>query len=103
VTAAARLPAWLVLGGCYALATSVAWASDDVQEIATECVCMAILLAYWRARRDALLFWVVVFPIPAFVLFHERLHVRHWVAYIPAAISLAMAWRVDRRRPPGGT
>jgi hypothetical protein len=98
LTALARLPAWLVLGGCYAVATLVAWLSDDVQEIVTESICLALLVAYVWARRSPALFWVVVFPIPAFVLFHERLHVRHWIAYVPAAASLVLAWRAERRR-----
>ena len=78
----------------YGAATFVAWASSDVQEIATECVCLAALVAYVLAQpagERQRLFWIVVLPIPAFVLFHERFGVRHWVAYGPAALSLVMA------------
>jgi hypothetical protein len=81
----------------------VAWASDDVQEIVTESVCIAALAAYARRLGGGRWYLVLVLPIPALVLFHERFHVRHWVAYGPAALSLAMAiwadgaWRTDQR------
>lgn len=88
-----------MLGACYAVATLVAWQSDDVQEIVTESVCAAVLVAYCAARPDGRrLVWIVVVPIPLFVLFHERFHVRHWVAYGPALVSLGMAWWYGRVR-----
>ena len=73
----------------------MAWASDDVQEIVTESVCLAGLTALALARGPRWL-WILVVPIPAFVLFHERFEVRHWVAYGPAALSIAMAIWADR-------
>ena len=88
------MPAWLVLAACYAAATATAYFSDDVQEILVESVCLAVLLAYSRRRRLASPLWILTLAIAAFVLFHERFHVRHWVAYVPAVVSLVMAWRV---------
>ncbi|MDQ3934666.1 MAG: hypothetical protein M3340_08565 [Actinomycetota bacterium] len=83
-----------MLAVAYGAATFVAWASSDVPEIAAECLCLAALVAYVLAQpaeERGRLFWIVVFPIPAFVLLHERFGVRHWVAYGPAALSLVMA------------
>ena len=73
----------------------MAWASDDVQEIVTESVCLAALTALALARGGGRWLLVLVVPIPAFVLFHERIPVDHWVAYGPAALSLAFAWWAD--------
>ena len=79
----------------YGLTTFVAWVSDDVQEIVTEALCLAGLTALALARGARWL-WVLAVPIPAFVLFHERIPVDHWVAYGPAALSLAIAIWADR-------
>jgi hypothetical protein len=79
----------------YGLATFVSWASNDVEEIVTEAVCLAGLTALALARGPRWL-WILAVPIPAFVLFHERLEVRHWVAYGPAALSIAIAIWADR-------
>ena len=73
----------------------MAWASNDVEEIVTESLCLAGLAALALARGPRWL-WILVVPIPAFVLFHERFEVRHWVAYGPAALSIAMAIWADR-------
>ena len=62
----------------------------------TEAVCLAGLTALALAKGGGRWFLVLVLPIPAFVLFHERFEVRHWVAYGPAALSLAFAWWADR-------
>jgi hypothetical protein len=88
------MPAWLLHAACYAAATATAWFSDDVQEIAVESVCLVVLLAYTYKRRERGWLWIATLVIAAFVLFHERLHVRHWIAYVPAAASLVMAWLV---------
>ena len=38
---------------------------------------------------------MLVAPLPAFVLLHERIPVDHWIAYGPAALSLAIAAWAD--------
>lgn len=91
-----RIPAALALVAAYALATFVAWASDDVQEIVTESLCLLALTLLAHRLGGGRWYLVLVLPIPAFVLFHERFEVRHWVAYGPAALSLALAWWADR-------
>ena len=91
-----RLPAALALLAAYGLATFVAWASNDVEEIVTEALCLVALTALAVAKGGGRWFLVLVIPIPAFVLFHERLEVKHWVAFGPAALSLALAWWADR-------
>ena len=73
----------------------MAWASNDVEEIVTESLCLAGLTALALARGPRWL-WILAVPIPAFVLFHERFEVRHWVAFGPAALSIALAWWADR-------
>ena len=73
----------------------MAWASNDTEEIVTEAACLAGLTALALARGPRWL-WILAVPIPAFVLFHERLEIRHWVAYGPAALSIAMAIWADR-------
>ena len=99
-----RIPSVLALLAAYGLATFVAWASDDVQEIVTESICILGLTALALARGGGRWFWVLVVPIPAFVLFHERIPVDHWVAYGPAALSLAFAVWADRAwRTPGAS
>ena len=86
----------LALLAAYGLATFVAWASNDVEEIVTQSVCLAALAAYALRLGGGRWFLVLVLPIPAFVLFHERFEVKHWVAFGPAALSLAIAWWADR-------
>jgi hypothetical protein len=79
----------------------VAWASSDVQEIATEALCLAALTALAHRLGGGRWYLVLVLPLPVFVLLHERLGIRHWVAYGPAALSLAIAIWADgawRRR-----
>lgn len=78
------------------MSTFVAWYSSDIPELITQLVCLAGLtgLAWWLGGGRWLV--VLVVPIPAFVLLHERLEVRHWVAYGPAALSLATAIWADR-------
>ena len=59
-------------------------------------MCLAgLTLLAWRLGGGRWWF-VLVVPIPAFVLLHERFEVRHWVAYGPAALSLAVAIWADR-------
>ena len=96
----ARVPTWLVLLGAYGAGTIVAWRSSDVPEALTNAGGLLLIVAHGLARgSDAgRVFWLVIVPVAALVLFHERLHVRHWVAYGPAAITLALAWRADRDR-----
>lgn len=74
----------------------MAWLSDDVQEIVTESIATVALAAYAQRLGGGRWFLVLVLPIPAFVLFHERFEVRHWIAYGPAALSLAVAIWADR-------
>ncbi|HEX8745279.1 MAG TPA: hypothetical protein VF712_19290 [Thermoleophilaceae bacterium] len=62
----------------------------------TESLCLLGLAAYAQYRGGGRWFLVMVLPLPAFVLFHERFEVRHWVAYGPAALTLATAWWADR-------
>lgn len=78
----------------YAVATFVAWASNDVEELVTEIVCLAALTALALARGPRWLV-VLVVPIPAFVLFHQEIPVDHWVAFGPAALSIAFAIWAD--------
>jgi hypothetical protein len=85
-----------VLLAAYALATTVAYFSSDVPEFLTEVACLAGLVLYARRRGGGRWYLVLVAPLPAFVLLHERVGVRHWVAYGPAALTLAMAWWADR-------
>ena len=89
------MPAVVALLVAYGLATLVAWASNDTEELVTQIVCLAALTALALARGPRWLL-VLVVPIPAFVLLHERIPVDHWVAYGPAALSLALAWWADR-------
>ena len=72
----------------------MAWASDDVRELVTEIVCLVALTALALARGLRWL-WVLAVPIPAFVLFHQEIPVDHWVAYGPAALSIAIAIWAD--------
>lgn len=92
---AARIPATVALVAAYGLATFVAWASSDVQETVTEAICLTALAAFAMLRGGGRWFLVLVVPVPAFVLFHERIPVDHWVAYGPAALSIAIAIWAD--------
>ena len=76
----------------------MAWASNDVQELVTEIVCLVALTALALARGVRWL-WVLVVPIPAFVLFHQEIPVDHWVSYGPAALSIAIAIWADGAWP----
>jgi hypothetical protein len=95
VSRAAAVPAAVALVAAYGVATFVSWASSDVQEIVTESVCLLALAALALARGGGRWFLVLVVPIPAFALFHERIPVDHWVAYGPAALSIAIAIWAD--------
>jgi hypothetical protein len=93
-------PAVLIVA--YGIATTVAYLSSDVPELLTELGCIAALAAFAVYRGGGRWFLVLVVPIPAFVLLHEQIPVDHWIAYGPAALSLAMAaWadRAWRKRP----
>ena len=90
-----RLPAVAALFVAYALATAVAWASNDTEELVTQIVCLIGLTAL-ALSRGARWLVVLVVPVPALVLLHERIPVDHWVAFGPAALSLAFAWWADR-------
>jgi hypothetical protein len=79
----------------YGLSTLVAWLSNDREELVTEIVSLTGLTALALARGPRWL-WILAVPIPAFVLFHERFEVRHWVAFGPAALSIAVAIWADR-------
>ena len=94
---AARIPATAALLAAYAISTFVALVSDDVQEIVTEVLCLTALAAIALLRGGARWLLVLVVPIPAFVLLHERIPVNHWVAFGPAALSLAIAMWADKR------
>ncbi len=72
----------------------MAWASNDVEVLVTEFVCLAGLTALALARGPRWLV-VLVVPIPAFVLFHQEIPVDHWVAFGPAALSIAFAIWAD--------
>ena len=74
----------------------MAWVSDDVQELVTEVLCLAALTALAHRLGGGRWYLVLVLPIPAFVLFHQEIPVRHWVAYGPAALSLGIAIWADR-------
>jgi hypothetical protein len=80
----------------YGIATAVAWASNDVPETITEVLLLLALAAYALRRGGGRWLLVLVAPLPAFVLLHERIPVDHWVAFGPAAVSLALAWGADR-------
>jgi hypothetical protein len=67
-----------------------------VPEIVTQCVCLVGLALLAHRLGGGRWYLVLVVPIPAFVLFHERLELRHWTAYGPAALSLAIAIWADR-------
>lgn len=88
----------------YGLATFVAWLSNDREELVTQVVCLASLTALALARGPR---WVLILvaPLPVFVLLHERIPVDHWVAFGPAALSLALAGWADRawEREPRAT
>ena len=81
--------------------------SNDREELVTEIVSLSGLTAL-AAARGPRWFLVLVVPIPAFVLLHERIPVDHWIAYGPAALSLALAgwadraWGRDRRATAAG-
>jgi hypothetical protein len=66
------------------------------------------LAAYALRLGGGRWFLVLVAPIPAFVLLHERIPVDHWIAYGPAALSLAFAgwadraWRIRQRATTAG-
>jgi hypothetical protein len=87
------------LVAAYGLSTIVAWASNDGEELATEIVSLTGLVALALARGPRW-FLVLVAPIPAFVLLHEQIPVDHWIAYGPAALSLALAGWADRAWRP---
>jgi len=67
-----------------------------VLELTVELACLAALAAYamWLGGRRW--FLVLVAPLPAFVLLHQEIPVRHCVAYGPAALPLVTGWRADR-------
>ena len=65
-------------------------------ETITEVLLLVALAAYAQRLGGGRWFLVLVAPLPAFVLLHERIPVDHWVAYGPAALSLALAWWADR-------
>ena len=83
------------LVAAYAVATAVAFFSDDVPETITEVLCLLALAAFAVRSGGGRWFLVLVAPLPAFVLLHERIPVDHWVAYGPAALSLAVAAWAD--------
>ena len=85
----------VALLAAYGLSTLVAWASSDTEELVTEVVSLGGLTAL-ALGRGARWFLVLVVPIPAFVLLHERIPVDHWIAYGPAALSLVLAGWADR-------
>lgn len=72
----------------------MAWASNDTEELVAQIVCLTALAAFALTRGARWL--LVLVPIPAFVLLHERIPVDHWIAYGPAALSLALAGWADR-------
>ena len=97
MTGSMSLPALLA---AYALATSVAFFSNDVPETIAELTCLAALAALALRLGGGRWFLVLVAPLPAFVLLHERIPVDHWVAFGPAALSLAVAaWADGAWRP----
>jgi hypothetical protein len=89
------VPAVAALLAAYGVSTIVAWVSNDREELATEVVSLTGLTAL-ALSRDPRWLLVLVVPIPAFVLLHERIPVDHWIAYGPAALSLALAGWADR-------
>jgi hypothetical protein len=91
------LPALVI---AYGIATVVAYLSNDVPEFISQVLCIAALTALAVRLGGGRWFLVLVVPIPAFVLFHERIPVDHWVAYGPAALSLLVAAWADRTWRP---
>ncbi|HEX8052154.1 MAG TPA: hypothetical protein VF517_04115 [Thermoleophilaceae bacterium] len=77
------------------LATAVAFFWDDAEETVVEIVCLVALALLAVRLGGGRWFVVLVAPLPAFVLLHERIPVDHWVAYGPAALSLAIAAWAD--------
>lgn len=102
------MPAAAALVAAYGLATAVAFFSDDVPETITEAACLIALAGLALARGGGRWLLVLVVPIPAFVLLHERIPVDHWIAYGPAALSIAIAiwadgaWRVRAEATTAG-
>jgi hypothetical protein len=98
----------VALVAAYAIATAVAFFSNDVPETIAELACLAGLAALALARGGGRWLLVLVAPLPAFVLLHERIPVDHWVAFGPAALSLAVAawadgaWRVRAEATTAG-
>jgi hypothetical protein len=103
----ARMSA-VALVAAYAIATAVALASNDVPETIAQVACLAALGTFAVARGGGRWLLVLVAPLPAFVLLHERIPVDHWVAFGPAALSLAFAawadgaWRVRAEATTAG-
>lgn len=91
-------PTVAVLIAAYAIAGATAYQFSRPEETVVAGVCFLCLIAYARGRGDPRWLGIVVFPLPAFVLFHEQLGLHHALAIAPAAASLAIAWQVDRDR-----
>ena len=65
-------------------------------ETIAETLCLIALALHALRLGGGRWFLVLVAPLPAFVLLHELIPVDHWVAYGPAALSLALAGWADR-------
>lgn len=82
----------------------MAFFSNDVPETIVEVACLVALGALAARMGGGRWFLVLVAPLPAFVLLHERIPVDHWQAYGPAALSLAIAaWADGAWRPSRAT
>ena len=91
-------PTVTVLSVAYAIAGATAYQFSRPEETIVAGLCFLCLIAYARGRGDPRWLWIVVFPLPAFVLFHEQLGLHHALAVAPAAASLVIAFQVDRDR-----